>query len=284
MSEGARVAIYARVSSEAQTRDHTIGSQIAALQERIAADGFVLEPDHGYVDDGYSGTTLLRPALEKLRDAVAGGRVERVYVHAPDRLARRHAYLVLLIEEFDRAGAEVIFLNHPIGTTAEDALLLQVQGMIAEYERAKLLERVRRGRRHAARSGAVSALTGAPFGYRYISCSQGGGVARFEVVDDEARLVRSIGLDRLSLRDVCRRLQQMGCKSPRGLRHWSATTLRSILGNPAYIGRAVLGRSRIVAAGPRPCLLRRNSPPVPSATRRVAGPREEWIEIAVPAL
>src|ERR1700737_4868553 len=118
--------------------------------------------------------------------------------------------------------------------------------------------------------------------------SQGGGVARFEVVDDEARIVRSIfgwiGLDRLSLRDVCRRLQQMGCKSPRGLRHWSATTLRSILGNPAYIGRAVLGRSRIVAAGPRPCLLRRNSPPVPSATRRVAGPREEWIEIAVPAL
>jgi site-specific DNA recombinase len=166
--------------------------------------------------------------------------------------------------------------------------LLQVQGIIAEYERTKILERARRGRRHAARSGAVSALTGAPFGYRYISCSQGGGVARFEVVDDEARIVRSIfgwiGLDRLSLRDVCRRLQQMGCKSPRGLRHWSATTLRSILGNPAYIGRAVLGRSRIVAAGPRPCLLRRNSPPVPSVTRRVAGPREEWIEIAVPAL
>src|SRR6266508_330118 len=142
MSEGCRVAFYARVSSEAQARDHTIGSQVAALKERIAADGFALEPDHGYVDDGYSGTSLLRPALEKLRDAVAGGRVERIYVHAPDRLARRYAYQVLLIEEFRRAGVEVAFLNRPIGDTAEDDLLLQVQGMIAEYERAKILERV----------------------------------------------------------------------------------------------------------------------------------------------
>jgi site-specific DNA recombinase len=288
MSKSGSVAFYARVSSEAQAHAHTIDSQIAALKERIAADGFELEPDHGYTDDGWSGTNLQRPALEKLRDAVAGGEVERIYVHAPDRLARRHAHQVVLIEEFRRSGAEIVFLNRAISDTAEDELLLQVQGIIAEYERTKILERARRGRRHAARCGAVSALTGAPFGYRYISCSQGGGVARLEIVDDEARIVRSIfgwiGLDRLSLRDVCRRLQQMGCKSPRGLRHWSATTVRSMLGNPAYIGRAVLGRSRIIAAGPRPCLLRRNSPPVPSATRRVAGPREEWIEIAVPAL
>jgi len=288
MSEGARVAFYARVSSDAQTRDHTIGSQIAALQERIAADGFVLEPDHGYVDDGYSGTTLLRPALEKLRDAVAGGRVERVYVHAPDRLARRHAYLVLLIEEFDRAGAEVIFLNHPIGTTAEDALLLQVQGMIAEYERAKLLERVRRGRRHAARSGAVSALTAAPFGYRYVCRDQGGGVARFEVAEDEAGIVRCIfawvALDRLSLRDVCRRLRQMGCRTRRGLAHWDVTTIHGMLDNPAYVGRAVFGRSRLVPAQSRLRAVRRNSRGVPSPTRRIGVPREEWIEIAVPPL
>jgi site-specific DNA recombinase len=288
MSKSGSVAFYARVSSEAQAHAHTIDSQIAALKERIAADGFELEPDHGYTDDGWSGTNLQRPALEKLRDAVAGGEVERIYVHAPDRLARRHAHQVVLIEEFRRSGAEIVFLNRAISDTAEDELLLQVQGIIAEYERTKILERARRGRRHAARCGAVSALTGAPFGYRYISCSQGGGVARFEIVDDEARIVHSIfgwiGLDRLSLRDVCRRLQRMGCKSPRGLRRWSATTLRSMLANPAYIGRAVLGRSRIVAAEPRPRLVRRNSPPVPSATRRVAGPREEWIEIAVPSM
>src|SRR5712675_754074 len=158
MIEGDCVALYARVSSDGQARDNTIASQIAALQERVAADGFRVLPDHAYVDEGYSGTILLRPALEKLRDAVAAGIVTRIYIHAPDRLVRRYAHQILLIEEFHRVGAEVIFLNHSIGGTAEDDLLLQVQGVIAEYERAKILERGRRGRRHAARSGSGSAL------------------------------------------------------------------------------------------------------------------------------
>jgi site-specific DNA recombinase len=171
MTEGG-CALYARVSSESQARDNTIASQVTALRERIASDGFQLEPDHNYVDEGYSGAVLIRPALERLRDAVASGHIARIYVHAPDRLARRYAHQVLLIDEFRRAGAEVVFLNHPIGGTAEDDLLLQVQGVIAEYERAKILERGRRGRRHAAQSGSVSALTGAPFGYRYVSRTQ----------------------------------------------------------------------------------------------------------------
>ena len=120
-----RVAFYARVSTEQQARDHTIASQVASLRERIAADGWPLEPEDAYIDEGYSGSLLLRPALERLRDAVAAGVIDRVYVLAPDRLARRYAHQVLLIEEFRRAGAEVIFLNHPIGGTAEDDLLLQ---------------------------------------------------------------------------------------------------------------------------------------------------------------
>jgi site-specific DNA recombinase len=288
MSKSGTVALYARVSSETQARDHTIDSQVAALKERIAADGFQLEPDHSYVDDGCSGMNLQRLALEKLRDAVAGGDVELIYVLAPDRLSRKHAHQILLIEEFHRGGAEVVFLNRAIGDTAEDHLLLQIQGIISEYERTKILERVRRGRLHAARSGAVSALTGAPFGYRYVCRAQGGGAARFVVIDAEAEIVRRIfewvGRDRLSLSAVCRRLQRMGCRSPRGLRHWGGTTIRGILSNPAYIGRAVLGRSRVVPAAPRLRLIRRNSRPVPSATRRVAGAREQWVEIAVPAL
>src|ERR1700681_1194689 len=234
-------ALYARVSTESQARDNTIASQVMALRERIAAEGFSLEPDQSYVDEGYSGSTLARPALERLRDAVAGGHIERIYVHAPDRLARRYAHQVLVIDEFRRAGAEVVFLNRPIGGTAEDDLLLQVQGVIAEYERAKILERGRRGRLHAARSGSVSALTGAPFGYRYVSRTQGGGVARFEVVESEAPIVRLIfawiGLERMSLRAVCRRLQQMGCQTRQGSR-WHASTIRGMLHNPAYIGRA----------------------------------------------
>ncbi len=244
MTEGA-CALYARVSSESQARDNTIASQVTALRECIAADGFQLEPDHNYVDEGYSGAILFRPALERLRDAVAGGHVERIYVHAPDRLARRYAHQVLLIDEFHRAGAEVVFLNRPIGGTAEDDLLLQVQGVIAEYERAKILERGRRGRRHAAQSGSVSALTGSPFGYRYVSRTQGGGVARFEVVEEEAHIVQLIfawvGLDRISLREVCRRLRQMECQTRGGTTNWYASTIRGMLDNPAYIGRAAFG-------------------------------------------
>src|SRR6202795_1751094 len=214
MTEGA-CALYARVSSESQARDNTIASQVTALRECIAADGFQLEPDRTYVDEGYSGAILFRPALERLRDAVASGHVERIYVHAPDRLARRYAHQVLLIDEFHRAGAEVVFLNRPIGGTAEDDLLLQVQGVIAEYERAKILERGRRGRRHAAQSGSVSALTGSPFGYRYVSRTQGGGVARFEVVEEEAHIVQLIfawvGLERANMAETARPLERMGC-------------------------------------------------------------------------
>ena len=283
----ARCALYARVSSEAQARDNTIASQVTALQERIVADGFELEPDHGYLDEGYSGSILLRPALERLRDAVAGGQIDRIYVHAPDRLARRYAHQALLIDEFRRAGAEIVFLNRPIGGTAEDDLLLQVQGVIAEYERAKILERGRRGRRHAARSGSVSALTGAPFGYRYVTRGQGG-VARFEVVEAEAHIVRLIfawvGLDRMSLREVCRRLQQMGCRTRKGTTHWYASTIRGMLDNPAYIGRAAFGRARFLPPRPRLRPIRGHPQPSARATSRVPVPPEEWIEIPVPRL
>ena len=123
------VAIYARVSSEQQATSNTIDSQIAALEARLAQDGLTLVPEGRFIDDGYSGATLVRPALERLRDAVAAGNLDRLYVHSPDRLARRYAYQVLLIDEFHRAGVEVVFLNRPIGLSPEDDLLLQVQGM-----------------------------------------------------------------------------------------------------------------------------------------------------------
>ena len=283
-----QAALYARVSSEQQAHSGTIASQVASLRERIAADGARLEPEHVFLDEGYSGATLLRPALERLRDAAAAGAVDRLYVHSPDRLARRYAYQVLLIEEFRRAGVEVVFLNRPIGGSAEDDLLLQVQGMIAEYERAKILERGRRGRRHAARSGSVSALCAAPFGYRYVGKATGGGVARFEVVEDEARIVRQIfawvGLERVSLHEVCRRLAEAGCRTRTGLARWDPTTVCGMLRNPAYIGRAAFGRSRFVPARPRLRPIRGRPWPSRKANTRIPVAREEWIEVPVPAL
>jgi site-specific DNA recombinase len=158
------VAIYARVSSDQQTDAHTIASQLSALRARVAADGFPLPQELQFIDEGYSGATLVRPGLERLRDLVAAGSVERLYVHSPDRLARKYAYQVLLRDEFQRAGVEVLFLNRELGRSPEDELLLQVQGLVAEYERAKILERSRRGKRHAAHAGVVSVLCGAPYG------------------------------------------------------------------------------------------------------------------------
>ena len=184
--------LYARVSSERQAEAHTVESQVAALRERIVRRRLHLPDELQFIDEGFSGATLVRPALERLRDAVAIGAVDRLYVHSPDRLARKYAYQVLLVDEFQRAGVEVVFLNRELGQTPEDELLLQVQGMMAEYERAKILERHRRGKRHAAHAGAVNVLVAAPYGYRYIPKHHGGGQARYEIVAEEARVVRQM--------------------------------------------------------------------------------------------
>ena len=157
-------AIYTRVSSERQREAHTIASQTAALVEWATTLDLEVPGDWIFEDDGYSGATLERPGLERVRDLAAGGDIEVVLVHSPDRLSRKYAYQVLLIEELGRHGVETRFLNAPSSATAEDQLLVQFQGMIAEYERAQILERSRRGKRHRARAGEVSVMGGAPYG------------------------------------------------------------------------------------------------------------------------
>ena len=108
------------------------------------------------------------PALERLRDLVAGVGIDVVLCYSPDRLARKFAYQALLIEEFTRAGTRVEFVKGPRGDTPEDQLLVQFQGMFAEYEKAQILERYRRGKTHRAQTGSINVLSGAPFGYRYV--------------------------------------------------------------------------------------------------------------------
>ena len=132
------------------------------------SEGYSVPDEWIIQDEGYSGASLVRPGLERVRDLAAEGQIQAVLVFAPDRLSRKYAYQVLLIEEFARHGAETIFIKAPQSDTPEDQLLLQFQGMIAEYERAQMLERSRRGKRHRARQGEVSVLSGAPYGYRYL--------------------------------------------------------------------------------------------------------------------
>jgi site-specific DNA recombinase len=276
-----RVAIYARVS-DPNAPEGTIASQVAALEARLAQDGVRLEPECRFVDDGYTGATLVRPALERLRDAVAAGVLDRLYVHCPDRLARHYAYQVLLIDEFRRAGVEVVFLNRAIGTSPEDDLLLQVQGMVAEYERAKIRERSRRGKRHAAAQGVINVLSGAPYGYHYVNRHAGGGAARYEVREEEAAVVRQIfrWIGQLSIDAVCRRLQQLGQLTRTGKTRWDRKTV--ILRNPAYIGSAAFGK---VASTPTRLRPIRGAAEQPRHASRVSDvPAEEWIRVPVPAL
>ena len=285
-----RAAFYARVSSEQQATAHTIESQTAALSERARGDGTPVPPERQFVDDGYSGATLLRPALDRLRDLATVGAVDRIYVHSPDRLARNYAYQVLLLDEWRRRGVELVFLNRPLGQSPEDDLLLQVQGIVAEYERAKIMERSRRGKKHSAQSGSLSVMSNAPFGYRYVSVREGGGQARFEPVAEQARIVQQIfswiGWDRCSLAEVCRRLQKAGEVTATGKRIWSRQAVWHILQNPAYQGRAAYGKTHMmprrkkarprVARG-RPAEPRRSNAPV-------AADPKDWVFVAVPAL
>ena len=282
------VALYARVSSEQQAQAQTIDSQLAALRERIAGDGGLLGPEHEFIDAGYSGSTLIRPALERLRDAVAAGEVERVYVYRPDRLARKYAYQVMLVDEFQRAGVELVCCNRPLSPSPEDELLLQMQGMIAEYERAQMLERSRRGKRHKAQQGSVNVLGGAPYGYRYVTRIEGGGEARYEIDEEQAPVVRQIfdgvGRERLSLGEVQRRLTAAATLSPAGKTRWDRTTIWGILKNPAYKGLAAFGKTRAGERRPRLRASRGRSLQPRRARSSSDQPPEQWLLIPVPAL
>jgi site-specific DNA recombinase len=261
---------------------------VAALRERVRADDCVLLPECEFIDEGYSGATLVRPGLERLRDLCANGGVERLYVHSPDRLARKYAYQVLLIDEFQRMGIEVVFLNRELSRSPEDELLLQVQGMVAEYERAKILERSRRGKRHAAHVGNVTVMSGAPYGYRYVNKHQGGGSAHYDIIEEEARVVRQIflwiGQERLSIGEVCRRLQRAEERTRTGRTQWDRSVVWGILKNPAYKGTAAYGKTRTGPLRPR-LRAQRHRPLQPRhAASSYDMPREEWLFIPVPAL
>ncbi len=230
----------------------------------------------------------IRPGLERLRDRAAEGAFEVLLCHAPDRLARRYAYQVLLLEEFARAGVEVVFAKEPERSgSPEDELLRQFQGMISEYERAQIAERTRRGTLHRARAGAVAVLSRASYGYRYIRKSEHAD-AFVEVDETQAQVVREIfaryATEGESVGRIARWLTERGVVTKTGASVWSQATIWGMLRNPAYAGQAAYGKTRMTQ---RPARLTR--------TTRQRGERhggaacepvspEQWIYIPVPAL
>jgi site-specific DNA recombinase len=280
-------AIYARVSSEQQREAHTIASQTAALIELARTLDLEVPKAWIFEDEGYSGATLERPGLERVRDLAADGQIQAVLVYSPDRLSRKYAYQILLIEELARHGVETRFLNVPPGVTAEDQLLVQFQGMIAEYERAQILERSRRGKRHRAQAGEISVLSGAPYGYRYIRKSDEA-PASYVVIDAEARVMRQVyehyTTAGWSIGAITRWLNDQGVATRKPGARWERSMVWAMLRNPAYRGAACFGKTRVATRQrvTRPLRMRGGTAPRDSASHE--RPREEWVEIPVPAL
>jgi site-specific DNA recombinase len=280
-------AIYARMSSDRQKENQTIASQTVALKEYAESHGYLVPAEWVFEDEGYSGASLIRPGLEAMRDLAAQGQIEAALVYAPDRLSRKYAYQVLLGEEFARCGVAFVFLKSPSGETPEDQLLVQFQGMIAEYERAQIVERTRRGKRHKAQQGLVNVLGGAPYGYRYIKKSDNAD-AYYEVNEAEAEIVRTIfdayTQQGLSINAIAKLLNERQIPTRTAKTRWERSTVWGVLRNPAYQGKACFGKTEL---RPRQRITRplrqRNRPPSRNSANHER-PRQEWIEIPVPAL
>ena len=269
------VAIYARVSSEVQEQRGTIGSQVEVLRARMAAEGHEIVAE--FLDDGYSGARLDRPGLDALRDAAEAGVIEAVWCLTPDRLARSYAYQMLVLDELDRLGCQVRFTDAPaIDDDPQARLLTQMQGVIAEYERAKIAERYRRGKLFRVRAGEAI-FWKVPYGYRRVPRTAEG-PARLEIHEPEAAIVRGIFDEYTaagrSMRAITRRLYEQGVPTPTGRAVWASSTLGGMLRNRSYMGTAEWFRHETVA------------PPAPGKShgRQTRRPKEDWVRVPVPAI
>jgi DNA invertase Pin-like site-specific DNA recombinase len=279
-----RVACYARVSTGRQQQAQTIEQQVGLLRAYVGArPEWVLREEHIFRDDGYTGARLQRPGLDALRDHVARAEFDVVVITAPDRLARHFVHQMVVLEEWERAGIQVVFIDRPPSHDPHEQLLLQIQGAIAEYERALLGERFRRGKLQKARAGQYLSSR-PPYGYRYIPKREG--VPGHLVIDEaEASIVRMLYRwlvdERLTLRRILKRLN-FGPWFPRSGKHpWSPSVVHRVLADPTYTGTAYA--HRYAYTPPRKPRAARG-PRSGQASCRQRRPREEWIPIPVPAI
>jgi site-specific DNA recombinase len=279
------VAIYVRVSTRLQTQTQTIDQQIERLQAHIVAHGWHLPESHIFRDDGYSGASLRRPGLDRLRDHVAAAQFEKILVTDPDRLARNYVHQVLLLEELQKHGCQVEFLDRPMSQDPHDQLLLQIRGAVAEYERSLIAERTRRGRLRKLQAGQLLPWTRPPYGYR-VDPDRPRDPSGVRVDPAEAAVVVQMFAwyiqDGHSLLGLVHYLAEIGMPSPTGKPHWGVASVRGILTNPTYTGQIYVGRMSY-----RPAQVRRSAThPIgrPHATGVPVVP-QAWVPAAtVPAM
>jgi site-specific DNA recombinase len=278
-------AIYVRVSTDRQTQAQTIEQQLERLKAHLETEGETLSSENIFRDDGYSGASLNRPGLDQLRDRVRRSILHRVMITSPDRLARNYVHQMVLMEELERAGCSVEFLDRPMSQDPHDHLLLQIRGAVAEYERVLIAERMRRGRQLRLRSGTMLPWTLPPYGYRSApDCPRDPSSVRIEPV--EGAIVKELFnrylREKEGLLGLAKHLLELGLPSPRGNPRWSAASLRGILTNPVYTGKLYIGRTRSRPARTRRSATHSLGKP---ARGQDATPSEQWVLVgAVPAL
>jgi len=280
-------AIYARVSSTKQKEGENIQSQISILTDYADKNGYSIPDGWVFQDEGISGSILQRPALESLREIIQEGLVDTVLVYSPDRLSRKYAYQLLLEMEFEKQGVELFFLNTPKANTPEDQLSLHFKSIFAEYERAQIVERCRRGRNYRAKQGSVSVIPTAPLGYDYIGKSATS--TPQYVVNQDARTVMKIFSwyveKHMSISEICRELEMEGIQSPKGNTKWCSTTVRDILKNEAYIGTAYYGKSQpSMGVEGRTYRTEKGEKRTQAIFTRKQQPKELWVPIKVPQI
>jgi site-specific DNA recombinase len=252
-----KTAIYMRVSTNRQTQAQTIEQQLELLQRHLELQGEPRLTENVFRDDGYSGANLNRPGLDRLRDRVKDGTLDRVLITSPDRLARNYVHQMVLVEEWERAGCKVEFLDRPMSQDPHDQLLLQIRGAVAEYERVLIAERMRRGRQMKLKAGALLPWTVPPYGYRSAP-DRPRDPAGVQIEPAEGAIVQGLFAryleDKGTLLTLAKYLLQLSLPSPRGNQRWSAASLRGLLINPVYIGKLYIGRSRS-----RPARIRRSA-------------------------
>ncbi len=260
---------------------------MAALLEYADQEGFQVPDQWVFKDEGYSGSILRRPGLDRIRDLAADQQLESVLIYSPDRLSRNYAYQIILIEELSYQGVEVVFMNAPQSDSPESALLVQFQGMIAEYERALIRERTRRGKRYKAKSGCINVLSGAPYGYQYVKKTEHT-AAYYEIMEAQASVVQQVYQlyteEFRSIGAITRWLNEQNIITRKGKSNWDRSTVWAMLRNPAYMGKACFGKTQVAERQKITRPLRQKGGYNPRRCANRERPREEWIEISVPAI